>query len=219
MFAAVSPRYDLLNHLLSASQDRRWRRQAARRVASAPAGPVLDLCSGTGDQAIAVARSGRSVAAVDSCLPMLARARGKLRRRPLPAAPLVGDALALPFAPSSFAAVTVAFGVRNVEDPAAALAEIHRVLVPGGRVLILEFAVPRRPLVRWAYLLYFRHVLPAIASLTSPRGPAYRYLRDSVLEFPQREAFRPFLERAGLVDVGWRELSGGTVCLYEARKP
>jgi demethylmenaquinone methyltransferase/2-methoxy-6-polyprenyl-1,4-benzoquinol methylase len=219
MFAAVAPRYDLLNHLLSASLDRRWRRRAAERVAAAPPGAVLDLCSGTGDQAIAIARGGRRVAAVDSCLPMLGRAQRKLRRQGLPAAPVVGDALALPFAASSFAAVTVAFGVRNVEDPAAALREIHRVLAPGGRILILEFALPRRPLVRQAYLLYFRRVLPAIAALTSPRGPAYRYLRDSVLAFPQREAFRPLLERAGLVDVGWIELSAGTVCLYEGTKP
>jgi demethylmenaquinone methyltransferase/2-methoxy-6-polyprenyl-1,4-benzoquinol methylase len=150
---------------------------------------------------------------------MLALAKGKLRRRGLPVAPAAGDALALPFAAGIFAAVTVAFGVRNVEDPAAALAEIHRVLAPGGRVLILEFAVPRRPVIRSAYLLYFRHVLPAIASLTSKRGPAYRYLRDSVLAFPQREAFRQLIERAGLVDATWQELSGGTVCLYEARKP
>jgi demethylmenaquinone methyltransferase/2-methoxy-6-polyprenyl-1,4-benzoquinol methylase len=218
MFAAVAPRYDLLNHLLSASLDRHWRRRAADRVAMAPPGPALDLCSGTGDQAIAIARGGRRVAAVDSCLPMLGRAQRKLRRRNLPAAPAVGDALALPFAAASFAAVTVAFGVRNVEDPAAALREIHRVLAPGGRALILEFAVPPRPLVRRVYLLYFRHLLPAIASLTSPLGPAYRYLRDSVLEFPQREAFRPLLERAGFQDVSWLDLSAGTVCLYEGTR-
>ena len=220
MFGAVAPRYDLLNHLLSGCLDRRWRRRAAQRAsAAAPPGPVLDLCTGTGDQAIAVARAGRSVAAVDSCLPMLGRARTKLRRQTVAAVPAAADALSLPFAENCFAAVTIAFGVRNVEDPAAALAEIERVLAPGGRVVVLEFALPRRRAMRAAYLLYFRYLLPAIAALVSPRGPAYRYLRDSVLEFPQRDGFRPLLEAAGFEEVSWTDLSAGAVCLYEGCKP
>ncbi|HVR30344.1 MAG TPA: ubiquinone/menaquinone biosynthesis methyltransferase [Thermoanaerobaculia bacterium] len=220
MFGAVAPRYDLLNHLLSASLDRSWRRRAAERVsAAAPAGPVLDLCSGTGDQAVAVARGGRPVAAVDSCLPMLGRARSKLRGQAASAAPAAADALSLPFSDARFAAVTIAFGLRNVEDPAAALAEIERVLAPRGTLVVLEFAVPRRYLVRAAYLLYFRHLVPAIAAVLSPRGPAYRYLRDSVLEFPQRDALRPMLEGAGFEQVSWTDLSGGTVCLYQGSKP
>jgi demethylmenaquinone methyltransferase/2-methoxy-6-polyprenyl-1,4-benzoquinol methylase len=220
MFEEVAPRYDLLNHVLSGWLDRRWRRRAAGRLAAiAPAGPVLDLCCGTGDQALAVAALGRRVAAVDYCLPMLDRARAKLRRGNAPAAPAAADALALPFATGSFAAVTIAFGVRNVADPRAALSEIARVLAPGGAVLILEFALPRRRPVRAAYLLYFRHLLPAIASLASARAEAYRYLRDSVLEFPQREGLRPLLEEAGLEAIGWTDLSAGTVCLYEGRRP
>ena len=212
MFAEVAPRYDFLNRLLSVRLDVRWRRRAARALAGAPEGPLLDLCSGTGDQALAVQRTlHRPVVAADFCLPMLALAARK------GVDGLAADALALPFPTDRFAGATVAFGLRNVADLEAALGEIHRVLLPGGRLAALEFALPRG-WVRPLYLFYFRHVLPRIGAWLSPRGSAYTYLPDSVSDFPQRGALTALLAREGFAEANWTDLSGGTVCLYSARK-
>jgi demethylmenaquinone methyltransferase/2-methoxy-6-polyprenyl-1,4-benzoquinol methylase len=229
MFAAVAPRYDLLNHVLSGALDVWWRRRAAAALAPRPGEEVLDLCCGTGDQARALARRGARVVAADFCLPMLALARGKLGGRhgePRPSsrtgAPprlATADALALPFAGGRFAGATVSFGLRNVADLDRALAEIARVLVPDGRVALLEFALPERRMVRGPYLFYFRRVLPQIGALLSPRGSAYTYLPSSVVEFPQREGFIRRMREAGFERTRWRDLSGGTVCLYTGRKP
>ena len=218
MFAGVAPRYDLLNHLLSASLDRVWRRRAARALSLPSGSRVLDLCCGTGDQALALHRLGLEVTATDFCLPMLALAERKYARRggqgARHLAGAAGDALALPFPPEAFDGATVAFGLRNVADLPAALGEIGRVLKPGGHVAFLEFATPRRQPLRGLYLLYFKHLLPAIARLLSPRGSAYGYLRDSVLSFPQREAFIQVMTTAGYSQSAWRDLSAGIVCLY-----
>ena len=224
MFAGVAPRYDLLNHLLSGALDHGWRRCAARALALPAGARVLDLCAGTGDQAVAVGKRGGRVAAADFCLPMIARARGKFarlarRRGAGRAAPLVADALGLPFAGGSFRGATVSFGLRNVSDLGAALGEIHGALAPGGRLAVLEFAVPEKPWVRRPYLFYFRRVLPAIARLLSPRGSAYSYLPASVLDFPQRQGFVAALRDAGFAGCAWRDLALGVVCLYTATKP
>ncbi len=224
MFAEIAPRYDFLNHLLSGSLDRLWRRRAVREVESATddrsQGPLLDLCCGTGDQARALIRSNRRVMAADFCLPMLARARDKFGRlngrRP---SAIAADALLLPFAASRFSAVTISFGVRNMADLDRGLEAVTAVLAPGGRLVVLEFAIPRLPVLRPLYLLYLRRVLPLIGRLLSPRGSAYGYLSDSVLEFPQRQEFVARLEAAGLEEGSWRDLSAGTVCLYTASKP
>jgi demethylmenaquinone methyltransferase/2-methoxy-6-polyprenyl-1,4-benzoquinol methylase len=223
MFAAVAPRYDLLNHLLSGSLDRLWRRRSARALGLGAGARVLDLCSGTGDQAMAVGRRGARVAAADFCLPMLALSRRKFRRLAASggggaARPLAADALRLPFAPSAFDGATVSFGLRNVADLGAGLAELHRVLAPGGRLAVLEFAVPRLPGVRQLYLFYFRRVLPAVGRLLSHRGSAYDYLPASVLDFPQRDGFVDALAAAGFEDGSWRDLALGIVCLYQARR-
>jgi demethylmenaquinone methyltransferase/2-methoxy-6-polyprenyl-1,4-benzoquinol methylase len=223
MFAGVAPRYDLLNHLLSAALDHGWRRAAARALGLGAGARVLDLCAGTGDQAVAVGKRGPRVAAADFCLPMIARARGKFARLARRhgagrAAPLVADALALPFPPAAFDGATVSFGLRNVADLDAALAGLHRALGPGGRLAVLEFAVPRAPWVRGPYLFYFRRVLPAIARMLSPRASAYCYLPASVLDFPQREGFLAALGRAGFDTGAWRDLALGAVCLYTATK-
>ncbi len=221
MFAKVAPRYDLLNGVLSVSLDRLWRRQVAKAVTrEAPAGVVLDLCCGTGDQALSISRHRLPVIAADFCLPMLQRAGRKFSGSPR-AAPsaTAADALSLPFATDSFAAVTVAFGIRNVADVDAALEEMLDALRPGGLLVILEFALPRIVLLRHAYLFYFRHLMPTIARLVSGRGTAYHYLRDSVLEFQQRDAMTETLQRAGFVLATWRDLSAGTVCMYMAKKP
>ncbi len=218
MFGAVAPRYDLLNHLLSASLDRLWRRRAAAAVTPTE-GPILDLCCGTGDQAVAIHRRGGEVVAADFCVPMLALAQRKYRKLDRrPPVGLAGDALELPFAGARFAGVTVSFGLRNVTDLDGALAEIQRVLEPGGRAAILEFTVPRNRLLRGIYLFYFRRVLPLVGRLISPSRSAYSYLPESVLEFPQREGFVERMERAGLTGGAWSDLSGGIVALYTAQR-
>lgn len=220
MFAGVAPRYDFLNHLLSANLDVVWRRKAAKAL-GVPAGePVLDLCCGTGDQAVALRRRGARVAAADFCVPMLAIARHKFARteRPRPGA-LAADALALPFPARHFAGATVSFGLRNVADLDIALGQIAGVLRPGGRLVVLEFAVPELLPLRAAYLFYFRHLLPWIGRIFSPRGSAYTYLPSSVLEFPQRRGFLDRMAAAGFTDLSWKDLSGGILCLYSGRIP
>ena len=218
MFAGVAPRYDLLNRVLSGRLDGLWRRAAARAVGAAPGQEVLDLCCGTGDQAVAIARRGARVVAADFCLPMLALAQGKLASgsdRPRIAS---ADALSLPFGSERFDGVTVSFGLRNVADLDGALAEILRVLKPGGRLVVLECAVPRSGLVRVPYMFYFTRILPRIGALLSPRGSAYVYLPSSVLEFPLREAFTGRMRDAGFAAAEWRDLTAGTICIYVGRK-
>lgn len=222
MFAGVAPRYDLLNRLLSARRDVSWRRQAAAALALPAGSRVLDLCCGTGDQALAVEKRGYQVVAADFCLPMLALARGKYRRLRSragrrPPAGLAGDTLQLPFAAGSFDGVTVSFGLRNLAQLDDGLREIARVLHPLGRVSFLEAAVPDN-LLRRPYLWYFTRVLPAIGKLLSDRGSAYTYLPDSVLAFPQRSEFVALMARSGLGCGGWRDLSAGAVCLYTGHK-
>lgn len=223
MFAGVAPRYDFLNHLLSGALDHLWRRAAARALGLGPGARVLDLCAGTGDQAVAVGKRGPWVAAADFCLPMLVLGRGKLRRLGRRrgaggAAPLVADALALPFAAGRFDGATVAFGLRNVADLDAALRQLHAALGPGGRLAVLEFALPEAGWVRAPYLFYFRRVLPAICRLLSPRASAYVYLPASVIGFPQRAGFVAAMRGAGFAGCAWRDLALGAVCLYTGRK-
>ncbi|MES1211833.1 MAG: ubiquinone/menaquinone biosynthesis methyltransferase, partial [Acidobacteriota bacterium] len=214
MFAGVAPRYDLLNHLLSANLDVVWRKRSAVALDLPAGSEVLDLCCGTGDQALALRRRGARVAAADFCVPMLALARHKFARAasPRPGA-LAADALALPFAPRRFAGATVSFGLRNVADLDAALRQLASVLRPGGKLVVLEFAVPRLQPLKGLYLFYFRHLLPWIGRLVSKRGSAYSYLPSSVLQFPQREGFLARMAAAGFNDLSSRDMSGGIVCL------
>jgi demethylmenaquinone methyltransferase/2-methoxy-6-polyprenyl-1,4-benzoquinol methylase len=218
MFAGVAPRYDLLNHLLSGALDLVWRWKSARALADVSGAPVLDLCCGTGDQALAVAKRGARVAAGDFCVPMLALAKKKKAPgQAIPPAWLAADALALPFPAAHFAAATVSFGLRNVADLDQALRELSRVVRPGGRLAVLEFALPENRWIRGLYLFYFLKILPAIGKLVSPRGSAYNYLPNSVLPFPQRREFTDRMNAAGFVDSAWKNLSFGTVCLYTGR--
>ena len=245
MFAQVARRYDLLNHLLSAGLDLLWRRRSAAVAALGlpPGALVLDLCSGTGDQAVALRRHGLRVAAADFCLPMLALSRRKFRRRFPDAAggasgaaraagaargvagaaragaarrpaPLAADALALPFPPGRFAAATVAFGLRNVADLDQALRQLAVALAPGGRLVVLEFAVPSLAPLRALYLFYFRRLLPLVGRLISDSSSAYDYLPSSVLGFPQRQAFLDRMGAAGFAELAWRDQAAGIVCLY-----
>ncbi len=216
MFGKVARRYDLLNHLLSGGLDFYWRWRAAAAVLALPAGArVLDLCAGTGDQAVALWRRGARVAAADFCLPMLALARRKFAPRGVrhPRA-LAADALALPFPAGRFAAATVAFGLRNVADLDAALRQLAAVLAPGGRLLVLECAMPGWAPLRALYQVYFRRLLPLVGRLISDSQGAYDYLPSSVLAFPQRQDFLDRMAAAGFTALAWHDLSAGTVCLY-----
>ncbi len=222
MFGRVARRYDLLNHLLSASLDRVWRRKLARALVLPPGSRVLDLCCGTGDQALALRRPGVEIVAADFCLPMLALAAPKFQEATPGAAPrpsvLNADALALPFPDRSFHAATVSFGLRNVADLDRALGELARVLHPGGELGVLEFTVPAWQPLRGIYLFYFQHLLPKVGSLLSNDPTAYTYLPSSVLDFPQREAFTARMAAAGFDSATSTSLSGGILALYRARK-
>jgi demethylmenaquinone methyltransferase/2-methoxy-6-polyprenyl-1,4-benzoquinol methylase len=220
MFAGVAPRYDLLNHLLSANLDVLWRRKAVAALGLPSGSEVLDLCCGTGDQATALHRQGARVAAADFCVPMLAIARRKFQKTaaPRPAA-LAADALALPFPARRFEGATVSFGLRNVADLDVALRQLATVLRPGGKLVVLECAIPEPRLLKEVYLFYFLRLLPWIGRLVSPKGSAYTYLPNSVLGFPQRQEFLDRMATAGFIDLAWEDLTGGTVCIYQGRVP
>ena len=223
MFDRIAPRYDFLNHVLSAGIDRRWRRQAIRSLQLTGREIVLDLCTGTGDLAIAAVTrrpAARRVVGVDFAGEMLRIGRAKVARDRLAdrIALARGDATRLPMASATVDAVTIGFGIRNVQDVAAACAEIVRVLRPGGRLAILEFAIPTRPVVRQAYLWYFRHVLPRIGRLLSRHDAAYSYLPASVGAFAAPEEFVTILRQAGLSDVSGVPLTFGIVYLYTGRR-
>jgi demethylmenaquinone methyltransferase/2-methoxy-6-polyprenyl-1,4-benzoquinol methylase len=223
MFDAIAGRYDLLNHVLSAGVDWQWRRRAIRSLSLTGIERVVDLCTGTADLAIA-ARTARPSAArvvgIDFAEAMLRVGYGKLRARRLTdVVTLVrGDATRIPLAGRSAHAVTIAFGLRNVDNTAAACAEMSRVLVPGGRLAILEFAIPVTPGVREAYLWYFKHVLPRIGRLVSRHEAAYEYLPASVGAFASPEEVVKLLRQAGFTDVTASPLTFGVVFLYTARR-
>jgi demethylmenaquinone methyltransferase/2-methoxy-6-polyprenyl-1,4-benzoquinol methylase len=223
MFASIAPRYDLLNGLLSFGQDRRWRRALARQLPGLrPGDRLLDLCTGTGDVALALARQAGpdvSVHASDFCEPMVARAPAKAARAGVAPAFLVSDALALPYGAACFRAVTVAFGLRNIQDPPAALCEMARVLEPGGRLLILEFGRPDNPLFARLYRWYFFQVLPRLGRLLSGSPiDAYRYLPESVWAFPAPAELASALRASGLVVLKQGRHLGGAVMLHVAER-
>jgi demethylmenaquinone methyltransferase/2-methoxy-6-polyprenyl-1,4-benzoquinol methylase len=219
MFDAIAPRYDLLNHLLSAGIDRRWRATAIRSLALTGRETLLDVCTGTADIALQ-ARGAARVLGVDFAGAMLAFGRRKVRdagedRR----ITLVrGDASRLPVRDGSVDAVTVAFGIRNVEHPERACAEMSRAMRAGGRLAILEFGVPRIPGISMLYLWYFKYLLPRVGRLVSGHTAAYSYLPASVGTFPPPPAFMAILEQAGFTDVRADSLTLGIVYLYTARK-
>lgn len=222
MFDRIAPTYDALNRLLSAGIDRRWRRAVAGELPPTPRHlRLLDVATGTGDQLLTLleAAPGRfaSATGIDPAAAMLARARLKPPPRLLGAPRphwLVGSVLALPWESGAFEVATMSFGIRNVSDPVAGLREIRRVLAPGGRALILEFALPEAALVRLAYLAYFRHVLPWLGGWVSGDGPAYRYLNRTVEEFPSGNNFLAWMTQAGFVRTRFHPLTFGIACLY-----
>ncbi len=223
MFDAIAGKYDLLNTVLSAGLDRRWRRQAIASLRLTGSERVLDVCAGTADVSIGAALATPvrpRVVGVDFAGAMLARGLEKIRAAGLPDhVQLVrGDAMSLPVASGAVDCVTVAFGIRNVQGTAAALGELHRVLKPGGRLAILEFGLPQAPGLRQLYRWYFLGVLPRIGRLVSRHGGAYSYLPESVGAFPWGAEFAQLLTDAGFAEAHSRPLTLGVVYLYTARR-
>jgi demethylmenaquinone methyltransferase/2-methoxy-6-polyprenyl-1,4-benzoquinol methylase len=222
MFDEIAPRYDFLNHFLSAGIDRRWRKRAIRSLALSGRDVVLDLCCGTGDLAIeavkATPRAAR-VVGVDFSPLMLKYGIDKLRRRRLhrDIALVRGDASRIPVADESCDAITIGFGIRNVDDRAAACREMLRVLKPGGRLAILDFGIPSSPMFRKLYLSYFRHVLPRLGRWISGSRTAYTYLPESVGAF-ETGAFMDLLRASGFVEVAADPMMFASVFLYTARR-
>jgi demethylmenaquinone methyltransferase / 2-methoxy-6-polyprenyl-1,4-benzoquinol methylase len=221
MFDAIAPRYDLLNRLLSAGIDRRWRAAAIRSLQFTGRETLLDVCTGTADVALEARRGGAArVLGVDFAGAMLklglvkVRAAGEAGRIPL----VRGDAMSLPARDASVDAVTVAFGIRNVEHTELACAEMARVLKPGGRLAILEFGVPKIPGVSALYLWYFRRVLPLVGRMISGHTGAYTYLPASVGAFPPPDRFMAMLRQVGFVDTHARAMTLGIVHLYTATR-
>ncbi len=223
MFDAIAGKYDVLNHVLSAGIDRRWRRRAIRSLELTGSERVLDLCTGTGDLAIA-AMAARPPAArvlgVDFAGAMLGVGSQKIRARGLEGsiALVRGDATRVPVSTAVFDAVTMAFGIRNVDDTTAACAELFRVLAPRGRLAVLEFAIPTAPLIRGAYLWYFNRVLPGIGRLVSRHHAAYGYLPASVSAFASPQEFVRLLSESGFTDIRAQSLTLGIVYLYTANR-
>ena len=219
MFGAVAPRYDFLNALLSGGCDAGWRKFLTRKASEQAPAPrrLLDLATGTGDvlrtlrRGGAVAEGGLSLGA-DLCGPMLDEARKK-GISPL----LRADGLRLPFADGSLDAVTIAFGLRNLEDRAAGLREIARVLTPGGVLYVLEFSHPWRWLAP-LYFAYLRHVLPHVAGWAGAPRDAYTYLGDSIRAFPNQPALAALMRECGFAQVDWWNLTAGISALHRARK-
>ncbi len=218
MFSAISPRYDLLNHLLSGNIDKLWRHRVAREVITADTRAVLDLCAGTGDLSFALSQAlspGGHIIALDFSLEMLRIAQ----RKYAPSSALhsvsfvEGDGLRLPFPNDQFDAVTVAFGLRNLVDWQGGLHEMARVTHKGGKVAVLEFSLPRHQPFRALYLFYFTRMLPVIGKWFSG-STAYQYLTDTVLQWPNPQELRQMMERADLRDISIIRLTGGIACLH-----
>jgi demethylmenaquinone methyltransferase/2-methoxy-6-polyprenyl-1,4-benzoquinol methylase len=222
MFDAIAPRYDLLNHVLSAGMDRRWRDRAIEALALPPGSRIVDLCTGTGDLAIAATRlvAPVSVVGIDFSAEMLRRAFSKLREQALTGTVKLvrGDATRIPLPDGSCDAATIGFGIRNVAEPERALAELARVLRPGGRLAILEFGEPRIPGIRTLYSWYFRYLLPRVGRSVSKHGSAYSYLPASVRHFPPPAEFSRMLAASGFSQVQAVPLTFGIVYLYVAAR-
>ncbi|GAA3246380.1 demethylmenaquinone methyltransferase [Pseudonocardia petroleophila] len=212
MFDGVARRYDVTNTVLTAGQDRRWRRLTRRALDLRPGEKVLDLAAGTAVSTVELERSGAWCVAADFSLGML-RA-GSDRAVPKVAA----DALHLPFADASFDAVTISFGLRNVSDTDRALRELARVTRPGGRLVVCEFGTPTFAPFRAAYYLGLETVLPAIASRVSSNAEAYRYLGESIRDWSPQPELAARIAEAGWGEVAWRDLTLGAVALHRARR-
>jgi len=214
-FSSIAGRYDFANHLLSGGLDFFWRARVSRLVAAAQPARILDLATGSGDLAIALQKAcpPAQVVAADFCLPMLEEAR----RKGVPNL-VQADGLALPFQDGIFDAVTVAFGLRNMASWDRALGEMHRVLRPGGLLVVLDFSLPAPGPIRWLYRLYLHQVLPHVAGWATGRAEAYKYLGESIEAFPRGAGMAALIESCGFHCEAPRRLCLGIVSLYAAAK-
>ena len=219
MFDNIAPTYDKLNHVLSMNVDKRWRRHALKEIVDGTPQRILDVACGTGDSTISVAKAsagGSTVTGVDISEGMMAFVKAKADKAGVGdrIELQVADGEALPFGEGTFDRVTCAFGIRNFEHKEKGLEEFRRVLKPGGRAVILELSVPQNRLVRWAYDLYFAHLLPKVGGAVSGDKAAYRYLPASVHAFPSPHDFCRMLEAAGFRGVRFRTYSFGLCRMY-----
>lgn len=220
MFAEIAPRYDFLNHALSLNIDKRWRRLVIKQVVDRlrrPGAVALDLCCGTAELSLELGALAPTYG-VDFCHPMLELGIKKVRRAELPIELIEGDALRVPFADSMFDVVTVAFGLRNVDGTTAGLREMHRLLKPGGRGVVLEFSRPQLPIFRSLFHFYFTRLLPRIGNAVSGSSFAYQYLPDSVQSFPDQKELAAMMRAVGFSEVRYYNLFGGVASLHVGDK-
>ncbi|MBQ6161268.1 MAG: bifunctional demethylmenaquinone methyltransferase/2-methoxy-6-polyprenyl-1,4-benzoquinol methylase UbiE [Prevotella sp.] len=219
MFDDIAPTYDKLNHILSLNVDKGWRRKAVRRIVATRPKHVLDVACGTGDFAIALSQAGvEKVTGVDISQGMLDVGNAKVKALGLNIEMHVDDCEHLGIEDNTFDAVSVAFGVRNFEHLQRGLNDMQRVLRPGGLVCIVELSVPSNTLLRWAYKLYFLHILPFVGGLVSGNRNAYRYLPESVLRFPKPDEVCRMLKEAGFRDVEAKAFTFGLCRMFTGIK-
>ncbi|WP_246142126.1 demethylmenaquinone methyltransferase [Lacisediminihabitans profunda] len=215
MFDGVAKHYDRTNSVLSMGNSLIWRIATVRAVAPQAGERVLDIAAGTGTSSAALAKSGADVVAADFSPGMIEVGRVKH-----PGITFVqADAMALPFGDNEFDAVTISFGLRNIEDPKQALAEMYRVLKPGGRLVICEFSKPPRAIFRAGYSAYMKYIMPAVVDAASSNPEAYTYLADSIREWPDQVTLSQWIRGAGFTRVAYRNLTVGVVALHRGRKP
>lgn len=219
MFDEVSPRYDLINDVLTVGNDRLWRIATTKAIAPRKGMRILDLAAGTGTSSAALTAHGAEVVAADFSEGMLAEGRKRYADNDLIEF-VWADAMALPFEDNSFDAATISYGLRNISDPKLAIAEMRRVVKPGGRVVIAEFSTPTSALVRGPYAFYGRHVLPRIAgAINRDAAEAYKYLNESIEAWPAQDELASWLREAGLERVAYRNLTFGVVALHRGFVP
>jgi len=223
MFDRVAPRYDLLNHLLSFGQDIRWRRKLAGCLKNVPQQEILDLATGTGDVILSLCENSEKIeyaVGIDMSERMLRLGRGKIitKNRQSNISLVRSDASRIPFADYSFDTVLIAFGIRNMVDVQDVLTEIHRVLKPDGRVLILEFSLPENRFVKKMYLFYFRKILTRLGRFISGDKNAYSYLNETVETFPYGDEFCRMLTSTGFENANARPLTFGVATIYQGDK-
>jgi len=219
MFGRIAGRYDVLNHLLSGNVDKSWRTKVAKRLKAkltADASLILDVACGTGDLSLTLfENTGARVVATDFCRPMLSIAAGKV---PVEINLIEGDALHLPFKDGTFDAVTIAFGLRNLASVEGGLSELRRILKPNGWLAVLEFSRPTNAILRPAFGLYFRRILPLMGGVISGSLSAYTYLPASVSKFPDQTQLALLMEKTGFDQVDYENLTGGIAALHLGRR-